>query len=188
MDKLSWCQLGTIKHTPTILNLQTHTHSKNNHDTQHCLYRIWGSYSGGYEEYYLLEYNTLLATCFHASSLLGLFFNTQGGCNMFLRNVGWLSTDYMALYPRRQYSSHTVYVVVSKSSWISSVACQQMAAQGCPRSYSDLQSWKGSVPRDIAVLTSGVVILVFFWSRVCGSLRLHHGQKGGTTSQSEILR
>jgi hypothetical protein len=24
---------------------------------------------------------------------------------MFHRNVGWLSTDYMALYPRRQYSS-----------------------------------------------------------------------------------
>jgi hypothetical protein len=32
------------------------------------------------------------------------------------------------------------YVAVSKSSWISSVACQQMAAQGCARSYSDLQS------------------------------------------------
>jgi hypothetical protein len=35
--------------------------------------------------------------------------------------------------------SHT-YVAVSKSSRISSAARQQMAAQGCARSYSDLQS------------------------------------------------
>jgi uncharacterized membrane protein len=36
----------------------------------------------------------LLATCFHVGFFLGV---------MFLRNVGWLSTDYAALYPRRQY-------------------------------------------------------------------------------------
>jgi hypothetical protein len=33
----------------------------------------------------------------HAGFLLGLFFDFD----MFLRNVGWLSPDYMALYPRR---------------------------------------------------------------------------------------
>jgi hypothetical protein len=39
----------------------------------------------------------LLATCFHAGSLLGLFFYPEDGGDMFLRNVGWLSTDYTAL-------------------------------------------------------------------------------------------
>jgi hypothetical protein len=35
--------------------------------------------------------------------LLGLLFNDGG--DMFLRNVGRISTDYKALYPRRQKSS-----------------------------------------------------------------------------------
>jgi hypothetical protein len=34
-------------------------------------------------------------------SRLGLFFDLEDRGNMFLRNFGWLSTDYMALYPRR---------------------------------------------------------------------------------------
>jgi hypothetical protein len=37
--------------------------------------------------------------------LLGLFFNYEGGGNMFLWNVGWLSMDYMVLYPIKQNSS-----------------------------------------------------------------------------------
>jgi hypothetical protein len=47
---------------------------------------------------------SLLRTCFHALFLLRLFFDPEGG-DMFLRNVCWPSTDYTALYPRRQYSS-----------------------------------------------------------------------------------
>jgi hypothetical protein len=31
---------------------------------------------------------TLLATCFHAGFLLGLFFDREAGGDMFLRNVG----------------------------------------------------------------------------------------------------
>jgi hypothetical protein len=37
----------------------------------------------------------------HAGFLLGLLFNQEDGGSVFLRNVGWLSPDYMALCPRR---------------------------------------------------------------------------------------
>jgi hypothetical protein len=33
--------------------------------------------------------------------LLGLFFDTENADEIFLRNVGWLLTDYTALCPRR---------------------------------------------------------------------------------------
>jgi hypothetical protein len=35
-----------------------------------------------------------------ADLLLGIFFDREDGADMFLRNAGWLSTDYTALYPR----------------------------------------------------------------------------------------
>jgi hypothetical protein len=35
----------------------------------------------------------------HPDFLLGLFFDTEDGSGMFLRNVGLLSIDYMASYP-----------------------------------------------------------------------------------------
>jgi hypothetical protein len=47
---------------------------------------------------------SLLATCFHAGFFLDLFFDPEDGGDMLLRNVGWLSTDYTALYPRRYVS------------------------------------------------------------------------------------
>jgi hypothetical protein len=31
-----------------------------------------------------------------------LIFDYKDGDDIFLRNIGWLSTDYTALYPRRQ--------------------------------------------------------------------------------------
>jgi hypothetical protein len=41
------------------------------------------------------------ATCFHAGFLLGLFFDPKKGSDILVRNIGGLSTDYMALYPRK---------------------------------------------------------------------------------------
>jgi hypothetical protein len=45
----------------------------------------------------------MLSTCFHAGKLL--YFD-----DMFFRNVGLLSKDYMSLYSRRQYSAYEVNV------------------------------------------------------------------------------
>jgi hypothetical protein len=39
---------------------------------------------------------------FQACFLLGLFFGPEDWSDMFHRNVGWLSTDYMKSYPRRE--------------------------------------------------------------------------------------
>jgi hypothetical protein len=44
------------------------------------------------------------ATCFHAGNFVRLFGPEDGG-DMFRWNIGWLSEDYTALYPKRQYSS-----------------------------------------------------------------------------------
>jgi hypothetical protein len=44
--------------------------------------------------------STLLATCFHADILLGLFCDIEDEGEVFLRNVGWLTMEYTALYPR----------------------------------------------------------------------------------------
>jgi hypothetical protein len=55
-------------------------------------------------------YLAQLATCFHAGILLSLLGPEDGG-HMFLWN-GWLSTDYMWLYPRRQYSSYNTQISI----------------------------------------------------------------------------
>jgi hypothetical protein len=55
--------------------------------------------------------------CFHAGFLLGLFFDPEDRGDMFLRNVGWLSTDYTALYHRIWYSSIWVLFVLKPISF-----------------------------------------------------------------------
>jgi hypothetical protein len=45
---------------------------------------------------------SLLRTCFHASFLLGIFFDPEDEGDMFLRNVGMLSVEYSSLYSRRK--------------------------------------------------------------------------------------
>jgi hypothetical protein len=54
--------------------------------------------SGGPEDFCILEYNAV-TDLLHAGFLLGLFDPQDGGV-IFFRNIGWLSTDYMAIYPR----------------------------------------------------------------------------------------
>jgi hypothetical protein len=69
----------------------------------------------------------MLATCFHAGFFLGLFFDPEDGGDMFLRNVGLLSTDYTALYPRGQKSSecqllHIFQLFSFQFSWYSRIS------------------------------------------------------------------
>jgi hypothetical protein len=42
----------------------------------------------------------MLGTCFMLISCLPYFFDPEDGGDMFLRNIGWLITDYAAIYPQ----------------------------------------------------------------------------------------
>jgi hypothetical protein len=66
--------------------------------------RIWTPWGVGL--FYVCTGYVLLPTCF-TLFLIGLLFYPENGGDMFLRNVVWLSTNYMTLrvYPRRQTSS-----------------------------------------------------------------------------------
>jgi hypothetical protein len=46
----------------------------------------------------------MLAACFHAGFFIRLFLDPEDGGDMLLLNVGWLLTDYTALYPRGWHS------------------------------------------------------------------------------------
>jgi hypothetical protein len=43
----------------------------------------------------------LLTNLLHAGFFLGLFLDPEDGGEVFLQNVGCLTTDHTALYPRR---------------------------------------------------------------------------------------
>jgi hypothetical protein len=45
------------------------------------------------------------AICFHAGFLFALLFDPEDGGDMFLRNVVELSTEYTALYHKREHSA-----------------------------------------------------------------------------------
>jgi hypothetical protein len=63
------------------------------------------------KEFCLLEYNavenqpTFACYLLHTGVLFGLFTYPKDGGGMFLQNTGWISMDYIVLYPRRQNSS-----------------------------------------------------------------------------------
>jgi hypothetical protein len=44
--------------------------------------------------------------------LLGSFIDPEDGGDMFLRNIGWLSTNYTALHPQRQ-----LFIVTAVRTW-----------------------------------------------------------------------
>jgi hypothetical protein len=64
-------------------------------------------------------YRLHLATCLLAGFCWTYFFDPEDGGDMFLRNVGWNSTDHTASYPSRRYSSFpewfTLKVILNKS-------------------------------------------------------------------------
>jgi hypothetical protein len=77
------------------------------------LYEFYERMKCSYEDYRRSATDSviaLLATCFHAGFLLGLFFEFEDGGNMFLRKVSWLSTHYTALYLKMQSSSNCFYL------------------------------------------------------------------------------
>jgi hypothetical protein len=37
----------------------------------------------------------------HAGLLFGVFYDLEDGGDIFIRNLGWISAEYTALYPRR---------------------------------------------------------------------------------------
>jgi hypothetical protein len=50
----------------------------------------------------------MLATCLLAGFCWTHFFDPEDGGDMFLRNIGWNSTDYTASYPRRWWYSSVI--------------------------------------------------------------------------------
>jgi hypothetical protein len=51
-----------------------------------------------------------LATCSHAGTLLGLFFDSEDGGDICFRNVYLLSMDYIALYPTRRFQPKITFL------------------------------------------------------------------------------
>jgi hypothetical protein len=73
------------------------------HDGYSFVYIAFARRVVRYEELHTFREQGSFACCvLHAGFLLGLLFNPEDGGDMFLPDVGWLSTDYTALYPRRQ--------------------------------------------------------------------------------------
>jgi hypothetical protein len=80
--------------------------------------RTWCSYTSGYEKFYLLGCITVWAVEIQPTFLFGLFFDHEDGGDMFLRNLGWISTFYTALYHRRQNMFPAEQIMPMTQSWI----------------------------------------------------------------------
>jgi hypothetical protein len=53
------------------------------------------------------------SACYLTYFSFGLFFESEYGGDMYLRNVGWLPTDYTPIYPRRYNISSVTYLYVT---------------------------------------------------------------------------
>jgi hypothetical protein len=64
--------------------------------------RIGGFYASGYEEFYLLGYNTMWLCLIQASRwfLAWLILDPEDGGDIFFRKVYLVSKDYTVLYPK----------------------------------------------------------------------------------------
>jgi hypothetical protein len=71
------------------------------------LLHTFREFFGGFESY---TNGNLL----HAGFLLAVFFDPEGGGDMFIRHIGWLSTDYTALCPRRYNSFRQLFRLLSR--------------------------------------------------------------------------
>jgi hypothetical protein len=64
-----------------------------------------------YQDFYRLAYITLLAISYNADFLLGFSFDPEDGGGIFVRNIGWLSTDYTALYVELSSNIFSFYMI-----------------------------------------------------------------------------
>jgi hypothetical protein len=72
--------------------------------------------SGIYRRVLCWKLNHFPCYLLHDGFLRGICFDPEDGCDMFLRNIGWLSTDYTAPYPRRQnLQVYTLYLTWARS-------------------------------------------------------------------------
>jgi hypothetical protein len=56
-------------------------------------------------------------TCFVLVSLLGLFFNSELACNMFLWNVPWLYTGFIVIFQKLQLIFASYFLILSRAFW-----------------------------------------------------------------------
>jgi hypothetical protein len=82
---------------------------------QKNVYWIWGSHSGGYEEYFSSGFARWLL---RADFLFGVRFSPQNWGDIYLRNVGLFSPDYTALYSRK-------YIIPEVYTSLSVAGCQK---------------------------------------------------------------
>jgi hypothetical protein len=89
--------------------------------------RIWGSHSSGYDDFYLVGYNVIYSSesqLMVQRNVTSIFRVEQAKQetsvkqvnDMPLQNVGWLSMDYIASYPRKQNSINIHMYVIYKYS------------------------------------------------------------------------
>jgi hypothetical protein len=83
-----------------------------------CLLSCNRRFGGTYRLHLQGQAGGKLATCLLAGSCWNYFFGPEDGGDMFLRNVGCNSKDYMTSYPRRWYSL-SLFVCYLTTLWVS---------------------------------------------------------------------
>jgi hypothetical protein len=134
----------------------------NNKDESRNLCFKWGLLQGGISIVQIMFVGNKLAICLLAGFCWTYFFHPEDGRDMFLRNVGWNSTDYTASYPRRLYSP---WLPLWKLQVLHNKPCCSVLSQAClclinslplPRLWFSFLSvgstWKGTYFREAHAL------------------------------------